>query len=481
VYTVSTRTFASSKTPTTQRETFSEDIKMEFKGKKIAVLGTGIEGLSSAKFLKEAGALVTLLDQKNQDQLTADTIMAARSLNLDVYWGANYLTFLNQFEIIVRTPSIRPDLPTLSLAKGHGALVTSNTQIFFDLCPCPIIGVTGTKGKGTTSTLIYEILKKEGKSVFLGGNIGNPPLDFLAQLKPSDLVVLELSSFQLFDLTKSPQVAVVLMVTSEHLDWHKDATEYKEAKFNIVRNQRPEDFAIVNIDYQVSREFLQVGQGQKISVSSHSTLESGVYLKNEFVYRNFGKEEKVVEIEKVGLIGPHNLENVVAAVGAASALSVSVDSISQAIQEFKGLEHRLELVREEAGVKFYNDSFSTTPETAIAAIKSFQDREILILGGSDKGSDYTELGRTIVSAQNVKALVLIGQMGSKIKLAVEAAGSFSGKILEGAKNMEEIVTQAKSVAQSGDVVLLSPACASFDMFPNYKERGRQFKEVVNSI
>ena len=450
-----------------------------FREKLIGVIGTGLEGISSARFLKSVGAYVTLLDQKTEKELDPEIVLQAKALEIPIIWKEDFLKEINRFEIIVRTPGIRPDVPELLAAKEKGVQVTSNTKIFFDLCPCPIIGVTGTKGKGTTSTLIYQILRRAGKNAFLGGNIGTPALDLLNNLSQNDIVVLELSSFQLFDLERSPHIAVVLMVTSEHLDWHKDKEEYKSAKFNIMKYQNPGNFAVVSVDYDVSKEFLNLGQAKKIQVSTKNELNSGVFLANEGIYRRIGvAAERVMPIADVGLIGKHNLENVVAAVGAATALNINVSQIAQAVKEFKGLEHRLEFVHEVSGVKYYNDSFSTTPETAIAALKSFSQPEILILGGSDKGSDYSELGKEIVSAKNIKAIILIGQMGPKIKEAIEKAGEFKGEFKEGAKDMAEIISQVKEVAKEGDVVLLSPACASFGMFKNYKDRGLQFKELV---
>lgn len=450
--------------------------------KLVGVIGTGLEGLSTARFLKSLGAYVTLLDQKTENELDPEMVLEVKGMELQFVWNPNFLENLSRFEVLVRTPGIRPDVPEILAAKEKGTIVTSNTKIFFDLCPCPIIGVTGTKGKGTTATLIHQILKRVGKSAYLGGNIGIAALDLLSDLNNNDLVVLELSSFQLFDLEKSPHIAVVLMVTSEHLDWHKDSTEYKEAKFNIMKYQNPGSFAIINIDYPVSSEFLDIGQASKFQVSTKRELTNGVFLANEGVYRRIGvAAERVMPLSDVGLIGRHNLENVVAAVGAATVLNVNVAQIAQAVKEFKGLEHRLEFVKEVDKVKYYNDSFSTTPETAIAALKSFVKSEILILGGSEKGSDYSELGKEIVSALNLKAIILIGETAPKIKEAIEKAGKFKGEIKEGAKDMAEIVAQAKEIAGEGDVVILSPACASFDMFKNYKERGVQFKEEVNKI
>ncbi len=453
-----------------------------FREKLIAVVGTGVEGISSARFLKSVGGLVTLLDQKTERELDPEIVLQAKALEIPIIWKEDFLKEINRFEIIVRTPGIRPDVPEFLAAKEKGVQVTSNTKIFFDLCPCPIIGVTGTKGKGTTSTLIYQILKRAGKNAFLGGNIGTPALDLLNNLTQNDIVVLELSSFQLFDLEKSPHIAAILMVTCEHLDWHKDSEEYKNAKFNIMKYQNPGNFAVINVDYPVSKEFLNLGQAKKIQVSTKDELNSGVFLANEGIYRRIGvAAERVMPVADVGLIGKHNLENVVAAVGVATALNINVMQISQAIKEFKGLEHRLEFVREVSGVKYYNDSFSTTPETAIAALKSFTEPEILILGGSDKGSDYSELGKEIVNSPNIKAIILIGQMGPKIKESIKKAGEFKGEFKEGAKDMAEIISLAKEIAKEGDVVLLSPACASFGMFKNYKQRGLSFKEAVNKL
>lgn len=453
-----------------------------YREKLIGVIGTGLEGLSTARYLKSIGAYVTLLDQKTESELDPEIVLEAKSLGVDLVWKSDFLKNLSHFEILVRTPGIRPDVAEIVEAKNKGVIVTSNTKIFFDFCPCPIIGVTGTKGKGTSATLIYQILKRAGKNVFLGGNIGLPALDLLTNLSINDLVVLELSSFQLFDLKKSPHIAVVLMVTSEHLNWHKDLSEYKEAKFNIVNYQNPGNFAIVNVDYPVSSEFLNIGQASKIQVSTKKELTNGVFLANQGIYRRIGiAAERVIPISDVGLIGKHNLENVLAAVGAASVLNINVSQIAQAIKEFKGLEHRLEFVKEVNSVRYYNDSFSTTPETAIAALKSFSEPEILILGGSDKGSDYSELGKEIVSAPNIKALILIGETAEKIKEAIEKTGKFKGKIKESAKNMAEIISQAKEIAGEGDIVLLSPACASFGLFKNYKSRGQLFKEEVGRL
>mgnify|MGYP001606461292 CR=1 FL=1 len=426
-----------------------------FKNKRIAVW-EGIEGLSSAKYLKGKGAKVTILDRKD---------------------GEDYLKNLNQYDFIVRSPGVKPNL----LKDVNQAKITSQTKLFFDLCPCPIIGVTGTKGKGTTSSLIYEMLKKDGQDAYLGGNIGKPPLDFLDKLSPQSIVVLELSSFQLIDLNKSPHIAVMLMTTSEHLDWHKDIKEYVDAKRNILRFQKAGDFAVINKDYPASNESDMETSAKIFQISRERVGEQGCFIEgNKIVVNRDGRREDIILTDEILLPGRHNLENVCAAVMVALISHVKIPTIVSVLKTFKGLEHRLELVREINSVRYYDDSFSTTPETAIAAIEAFKNPEILILGGSSKNSDFTELGRVISSSSNIKAIIGIGVEWERIKKSIKYHVS-SIKYIAGLKTMKEIVQKASEIASKGDVILLSPACASFDMFKNYKDRGEQFKREVKKI
>jgi UDP-N-acetylmuramoylalanine--D-glutamate ligase len=429
---------------------------MNFKGKKIAVLGIGVEGESTVKFLKKQGAKVIQLD-KNKDK--------------------SYLEGLNQYDLVVRTPGIK----VLELAKKvDPQKITSQTRLFFDLCPCPIIGVTGTKGKGTTSSLIYEMLKKQGKDACLGGNIGKPPLDFLDKLSPRSIVVLELSSFQLQDLTKSPHIAVMLMITSEHLDYHTDTKEYIDAKRNILRFQNSEDFAIINRDYPATLESDIYSAGKVFYVSRERSGYDGCYIEGGAIWiQKNGKKEKIILTSQVKIPGGHNLENASAACMAADLAGVSRENMASVLKTFKGLEHRLELVRTIEGVSYYDDSFSTTPETAIAAIEAFKQPEILILGGSSKNSDFTELGRVISIHKNIKAIIGIGVEWPKIREKIDKKTKIL--LIEGAKDMKTIVQAASKIAKKGDVVLLTPACASFDMFKNYKDRGEQFKMEVAKL
>lgn len=424
----------------------------KFKEKKVAVIGFGIEGKDAIKYLLKNEALVTLFDKKNESELDLSEIEES---SVRLVCGENYLEGgLNDFDYIVRSPGVHPFTKELVSAKEKGAIITSTIRIFFDECPSKIIGVTGTKGKGTTSTLIYEILRASKKDTYLVGNIGKPSLEILPVLDKDSWIVMELSSFQLMDLDKSPHIAVVLNITEDHLDWHEDRDEYIEAKKNIVRFQDKNDYAVLNDDYDLPRSFYKYTKAQ---VSYFSKYNLGF-----------------LNGEKFTLRGEHNLENICAALHATEIVGVPRETIKETIINFKGLEHRLELVAEVDGVTYYNDSFATGPQPTIAAINSFEEPETLILGGSDKGLSFDELRKVIEEKYNVKNLILIGEIGEKI------GGGILGKniINLGDTTMNEIVSKAKEITPKGGVVILSPAAASFDMFTNYKDRGNQFKESV---
>ncbi|MBU2632337.1 UDP-N-acetylmuramoyl-L-alanine--D-glutamate ligase [Patescibacteria group bacterium] len=447
------------------------------RGKKVAVLGLGIEGLSSARFLAGRGAKVSVFDKREKSKIETTYLKALEKLGIDFYGGENYLEKLNNFDLVVRSPGVRLDKVKSPKSKAQSQIITSQTKLFFDLCPCKIVGITGTKGKGTTSALLYEILKNAEKDVYLGGNIGLPPLEFLDNLNPQSITILELSSFQLMDLEKSPNIAIMLMTVPEHLNYHENMEEYVEAKRNLVRFQKSSDYAILNYDYPASNEsdILTDGKVYKIS-RENQVLSEAVFIKNKTIwFRENGKEEFVIDCKDILLKGEHNLENVSAAIIASKILGVSVPKIVSVLKTFKGLEHRLELVSIVEDVKYYDDSFSTTPETAIAAIKAFKEPEILILGGSSKNSDFKELGEVISNAGNIKAIIGIGQEWEKIKPEIKDVRII---LVEGAKTMSQIVAAASKIAKPENVVLLTPACASFGMFKNYKERGEQFKQEV---
>ena len=449
-----------------------------FQGKKIAVLGAGVEGVSAAEYAVKHGAIVTVLDKHTELDPAIEEKLEA--LNVQIIAGEEYLTGLSGYTMIIRSPGIKPDLPELQAAKDKGVILTTQTQLFFQLCPAPIIGVTGTKGKGTTSSLITEMLKAEGLDVYLGGNIGVPPFTFLDTLKNTSWVVLELSSFQLQDMHQSPHIAVMLMITSDHLDYHADVNEYVDAKRNIVRWQQATDFAVLNRDYPATHESDIYTEGKVFQVSREREASGdGCFVRQgRLIVRRDGKEKEIMHMRDVLLPGRHNWENISAATMAATLAGVSGKSIADALRAFKGLEHRLELVREVRGVKYYDDSFSTTPETAIAAIEAFDNPEIIILGGSSKNSDFTELGEVLCTRVNIRAVIGIGQEWQQIKAKIQNSKL---KILEGLSDMQQIVQAAADIAEPGDVVLLTPACASFDMFKNYKDRGNQFKSAVATL
>lgn len=452
-----------------------------YKGNKIGVLGLGVEGFVSAAYLKKIGAEVTVLDRKERQEISSETLSNLGELGVQFQLGETYKAHITDFDVIVRSPGVRLTEEETAALSAKQIPITSQTQIFFELCPAPIIGVTGTKGKGTTSTLIYQMLKNSGKDAYLGGNIGLPPLSFLDKLNKESIVVLELSSFQLMDVTISPHIGVMLMVVPEHLDYHSDVHEYIDAKRNIFRFQTPDDYAIVNRDYIASNESDIHSDGTVFYVSRERENDEGAFLQENAVWlRKNGKVQKIIDTEDIRLPGKHNLENVMAAIMAASLAGVEKDQMVTAIQEFSGLEHRLELVKQVAGVKYYDDSFSTTPETAIAAIEAFSEPAILILGGSGKDSDFTELGKVISESSHIRAIIGIGDEWLRIREQIEKSKE-PKIIIEGAKDMHTVVQAASKIALPGNIVLLSPGCASFGMFKNYKERGDLFKEAVESL
>ena len=403
----------------------------------MAILGWGVDTQDVEPWLRGQGAEITILDEKKDGEPFGD---------------------LSGFDVLVRSPGVYRFRKEIAEAEKKGTVVTSKMKIFFDVCRGKIIGVTGTKGKGTTATLIYEILKAAGTKVFLAGNIGTGIFAEIEKIDEETWVVLELSSFQLIDLEKSPAIAVVLMVTREHQDWHKDEEEYVLAKANIVKFQQKEDWAVVNKDYPNSVRIGEMAEGIVMWITKND-LEG-------------------IDKNEVRLRGEHNLENIVAAAAAARIAGAEEETIRQTVSDFKGLVHRLEEVAKVKGVSYFDDSFSTTPETTIAAINAFSEPVILIAGGSEKGSDFSELGRVISETKNIKAIILIGLMADRIEKSIE---NKKIKILKGAKNMREIFEMVKREAADGDVVLLSPACASFDMFKNYKERGEEFKGEVRKL
>ena len=451
----------------------------DFKSKKVAILGWGMNGLDAYEYLLEQGAEITIFDQKEQNEIDLSKVNIKEAY---IESGKDYLRQgLNNFDFIFRAPGVYRYIPELIAAEKSGVVVTSAIKLFFDLCPAKIVGITGTKGKGTTSTLIYLILKNAGKNVYLAGNIGIPMLTLLPKLTPKSWVVLELSSFQLIDMTKSPHIAVILNITEDHMDWHIDRDEYVKAKTQIVRYQNKNDIAAMNYDYSDSKNFSKLTKAKTYFFSRKGKV-NGSYVEDGNIKLDVGsKIYDIGKTKKLLLRGKHNWENVCAAVCASYLAGAAIKSIKEVVFSFKGLEHRLELVGEIKGVKFYNDSFSTNPQTTIAAIKSFEEPLTLILGGSDKGLDYDGMGKEISKSKNVRNIILIGDISDVIENAIKKAG-YTGKVLKlGKSDMQQIVKKCVNVTPEDGVALLSPATASFDMFANYKERGSKFKEAVVNL
>ena len=447
-------------------------------GKKIVIFGFGKEGLSSANFLGKKNQ-IAVIDEKSKFQIDTEFFKKLKIKNANFYFGGNLPSDL-RFDYLVRSPGVKPDNAIVKLLIKNGAILTSSTKIFFDECPTKIIAVTGTKGKGTTATLIFEMLKNQINNVFLAGNIGTPALDILPKVNKQSIVILELSSFQLIDLKKSPHIAVVLMITSEHLDWHQDTAEYCRAKESIVSFQNESDFAIINQDFKASKNFAQNTKAKVYFISTKQKT-NGIYLEGDSILSQIGNHEEIYKSSQVLLPGAHNLQNVVAAVAVAKIQNIKTKNIVQVLKSFKGLIHRLQLVKEINNIKFYNDSFSTIPETTVAAIEAFSQSKILILGGSSKNSDFSLLGQKINQDKSIKAIILVGKEAARIKEAIAKSGGTGAKLIEGAKNMHKIASQAYKEAKNGDVVVLSPACASFDMFKNYQDRGMQFIREVKRL
>jgi UDP-N-acetylmuramoylalanine--D-glutamate ligase len=431
---------------------------------KVAILGYGEQGRSAYEYWSALGYEVTICDRN--EKIEVPKTAAARL-------GDNHLKNLDVFDLIVRSPIVHPEKIVVANNPDILNKVTTVTNEFFRVSPSKnIIGVTGTKGKGTTTTLISMMLETAGKRVHIAGNIGLPPLDLLKEnIQPEDWIVLELANFQLIDIQFSPAIAICLMVVPEHLDWHEDKEEYFIAKQQLFEYQESKDIAIYYAASPVSKRIASASHGKLVPYMEYP----GAEIVNEEVVIG---GQAICKTSEVKLPGRHNLQNICAALTAFWQVAQDAEAARKVIKTFAGMEHRLELVREVNGVKYYDDSFGTTPETAIVAIEAFKQPKIVILGGSDKGSSYSELAKTIKNT-NVKKVILIGKMGNKIRSELEKVGFSEYEM--GGVTMNQIVMQAQKFADSGDIVLLSTGCASFDMFKNYKDRADKFVKAVKLL
>jgi UDP-N-acetylmuramoylalanine--D-glutamate ligase len=431
---------------------------------KIAIAGFAVEGESNFRYYSlDPNNKITIADQKKPSQPIPTGV--------PTIIGEDAFEKLADFDLVVRTASLAP-----RKIKTNGK-IWSSTNEFFSKCPAQIIGVTGTKGKGTICSLLASIFESAGKKTWLLGNIGTAPLDRLVDIQTDDVVIFELSSFQLWDIEKSPHVAVVSLVEPEHLDIHGDFGDYVNAKANIRRYQTADDICVYH-PFNVSSRDIANATDKGVRMRYGVSDDGGVYVKDEAFFQ---QEHKICSTDTLRLIGQHNIENACAAVTVAKLYGVSDDEIRHGLQECNGLPHRLEFVREIDGVKFYDDSYSSSTPATAAAIKSFTSPEVLILGGVDRGGDFEDLAELISNAGNVKAVILVGDIRDKLTELLRNQAHDIKLIKCDDRDMKSIVSLARSQAQVGDVVVLSPGCASFDMFKDFNDRGDQFKKEVNAL
>ena len=448
-------------------------------GKRVAVVGIGVSNTPLIRTLLAAGISVTACDKAERAAL-GPVAEELEALGARLQLGEGYLDGLDQ-DVIFRSPGIRPDIPAFQAAVARGSELTSEMEVFFRVCPCRIIAVTGSDGKTTTTTLISEMLKNAGHTVHLGGNIGKPLISEAGDMAPEDFAVLELSSFQLMTLKDSPDIAVFTNLSPNHLDIHKSMEEYAQAKENIFSHQDKDGIAIFNQDNELTREMAGRAPGRVYRFSRRGPVADGVYVADgQIVVHMDGQERTLFATDRILIPGQHNVENYLAAIAAVQGL-VPDEVIRHTAETFPGVEHRIELVRTLDGVRYYNDSIASSPTRTIAGLRSFPQKVILIAGGYDKHIPFDVLGQEI--PERVKVLVLTGDTADKIEQAVLAADGYrpGHPAIVRKDDFEEAVLAARDAAEPGDVVTLSPACASFDHFKNFAARGRRFKEIVAAL
>ncbi len=448
-------------------ETYFENLK----GKRIAVLGLGVSNRPLVRLLLSFGCDVIGCDRTVREKLD-DEVLELEKMGCKLHVGEHYLEGV-EADVVFRTPGMHPGNPAIQALREKGAVITSEMDAFFEVCPCHTMAVTGSDGKTTTTTLIAEMLKASGKTVWLGGNIGTPLLPLVPQMKEKDYAVVELSSFQLMDMTHSPQRALITNLAPNHLDVHKDMEEYVEAKKNIFRFQDKNGLLIINADNEITKDFKGPGQTKTFSrkKTAHVCLDNGVICQYW---------EEILPVKDILIPGVHNIENYMAAISMVEGL-VDERTIQQVARTFGGVEHRIELVRVKDGVRFYNDSIASSPSRTIAGLRSFEEKVILIAGGYDKHIPYDVLGPEI--CQHVKKLYLGGATGPKIREAVENCPEYNPEELKivDCGTFEPAVRAAAAAAKDGDVVLMSPASAAFDQFKNFMVRGEFYKKIVMSL
>ncbi len=458
-----------------------EKFENYLKYRKVAIIGLGVSNIPLIDYLYNKKANVTVFDNREIDELPKDIMNKITNYGFKFSFGNNALEQLHNFNLIFRSPSCLPTTKELENEAKNGAIVTTEIELFMKMCPAKIIGVTGSDGKTTTTSLINAILQKAGYKTFLGGNIGNPLFTKLNEINEKDIVVLELSSFQLMGMEISPQISVITNITPNHLNIHKDYEEYIEAKKNIFKYQNENGILVLNYDNEITKKFKKEAKGKVIYFSSKKKLDNG-YIVDENIIKicNDKIRNHIINTNNLILKGIHNYENICAGLAATNTL-VDNDTAVKAIKEFKPVENRLEFVKELNGIKWYNDSASSSPTRTIAGINAFKEKIVLIAGGYDKNLDYTPLAKELIG--KVSKLILMGQTAEKIFEAVknETEKQHTEIPIYMTNNLDDAIRLAKKYARKDEVVLFSPASASFDMFKNAVQRGEIFKEKVNKL
>ncbi len=458
-----------------------EEFNNYLKNRKVAIIGLGVSNIPLLDYMNKKEARITVFDDRTIDKIPIEALEKIRKYEINSYFGEESLKNLKDFDIIFRSPSCMPNREELQEEVKRGAVLTSEIEMVLQMSPSTIIGVTGSDGKTTTTTLIYEIIKAKGYKCFLGGNIGTPLFTKIEEMMPEDVVVLEMSSFQLIGMEISPQISVITNISPNHLNIHKDYEEYIKAKKNIFKYQDDNGVIVLNYDNEITRKLANEANGKVKFFSSKEKLSDGIILDDRIIKECKDKVRRhILDTKNIKLRGNHNYENACAAIAITEGL-VDIDTQIDVISNFEGVEHRLELVKEIDGVKWYNDSIGTSPTRTMAGLHSFDEDIILIAGGYDKHLDYKPLAKPIL--EKVQTLILMGQTADKIYYAVKEEAENQNKQIETyvCESLEDTVKMAHKVAKKGQIVLFSPASASFDLFKNFAERGKKFKELVNKI
>ena len=462
--------------------TKAEQFYAGLKDKKIAFIGTGVSHLELIRLFIKKGFDITICDKKSEENFDKDLYNELKAKGVSFSLGENYLEAIYSCDIVFRTPGMYYNNPAIIKAREMGIVVTSEMEVFFDICPCRKFAVTGSDGKTTTTTLISEFFKAEGRTVYLGGNIGKALLPVAENINETDVAVVELSSFQLLSMRQSPDVAVITNIAPNHLDVHGTMEEYIGAKCNLILHQNAFSKTVLNNDNDPTMKLKDIVRGKLVTFSRRQQVRCGAFLseKGMLCYSNYGEITEIAPMTEIKIPGIHNVENYLTAISAVWG-EVSIDSIRKVAREFGGVEHRIEFVRELDGVRWYNDSIATSPTRVLAGLASFNQKLIVIAGGYDKKIPFEPLAKPV--NDKVKILILLGVTADKIEKAVTSYEGYNKNELEIVRvnSLEEAVQTARKLALKGDVVTLSPACASFDMYPNFEVRGQHFKRLVNEL